>query len=72
MRQLNAAGIKTRSDRAAAWEDYRVRREEWEAQLQRFSLYLGYDWDEITGDRDLRYAADEEMEKPDETRRGGE
>ena len=64
MQKLKEAGIKTRTDEAAAWEFYRARREEWEAQLHRFSNYLGYDWDEITGDRDLRYAADEEMEKP--------
>ncbi|HEX8846825.1 MAG TPA: potassium channel family protein [Pyrinomonadaceae bacterium] len=64
MRQLTEAGIRTRLDTAAAWEFYRARREEWEAQLHRFSRALGYDWDEITGDRDLRYAADEEMEEP--------
>jgi hypothetical protein len=68
MRRLKETGIKTRPDRAAAWEFYRTRREEWEAQLYRFSSCLGYDWDEITGDRDLRYAADEEMEEPNETR----
>jgi hypothetical protein len=66
MRKLKEAGIQTRPDEAAAWEFYRSRREEWEAQLHRFSNYLGYDWDEITGDNDLRYAADEEMEKPGE------
>lgn len=65
MRKLKDAGVPTRPDEAAAWEFYRARREEWEAQLLRFSNYLGYDWDEITGDRDLRYAADEEMEQPE-------
>jgi hypothetical protein len=65
MRKLNEVGIHTRADEHAAWEEYRARREEWEMQLHRFSSYLGYDWDEITGDRDLRYAADEEMEKPE-------
>jgi hypothetical protein len=64
LRLLKQAGIKIRPDEAAAWEFYRARREEWEAQLHRFSNYLGYDWDEITGDSDLRYAADEEMEEP--------
>jgi hypothetical protein len=64
MRKLKEAGIRTRIDEAAAWEFYRARREEWEAQLHRFSRYLGYDWDEITGDSDLRYAADEGMEEP--------
>ena len=62
--QLKETGIRTRADEAAAWEYYRARREEWEAQLHRFSRHLGYDWDEITGDRDLRYAADEKMEEP--------
>jgi hypothetical protein len=69
MRLLKEAGIKTRPDRDAAWEFYRARREEWEAQLHRFSNFLGYDWDEITGDRDLRYAADEEMEEPGKDRK---
>jgi hypothetical protein len=64
MRLLKEANIKTRPDVSAAWEFYRARREEWEAQLHRFSNYLGYDWDEITGDSDLRYAADEEMKEP--------
>lgn len=66
---LKEVGIKTRVDEEAAWEFYRARREEWEAQLNRFSLHLGYDWDEITGDRDLRYAADERMEEPGESRK---
>ncbi len=64
MRLLKEANVKTRPDTAAAWEFYRARREEWEAQLHRFSNHLGYDWDEITGDSDLRYAADEEMKEP--------
>jgi hypothetical protein len=64
LRRLKDTGIKTRKDEQRGWEEYRAQREEWEAKLHRFALYLGYDWDEITGDRDLRYAADEEMEKP--------
>jgi hypothetical protein len=64
MRRLRDAGIKTREDLEQSLEEYRARREEWESKLHRFALYLGYDWDEITGDRDLRYAADEEMEEP--------
>jgi hypothetical protein len=66
MRRLSDAGIKTRPDEKQGWEEYRASREEWEPRLHRFSIYLGYDWDEITGDRDLRYAADEEMEEPRE------
>jgi hypothetical protein len=64
MRRLNDAGIKTRRDRDAGLDEYQAQREEWESELHRISHYLGYDWDEVTGDRDLRYAADEEMEEP--------
>ncbi|MGB7923174.1 MAG: potassium channel family protein [Pyrinomonadaceae bacterium] len=63
MRRLREAGIITRRDVEMGWEQYRAQREEWESTLQRFAAYLGYEWDEVTGDRDLRYAADEEMEK---------
>jgi hypothetical protein len=71
MEKLNVAGIKTEPDLDAAWKHYSQRREEWEAQLHRFSTHLGYDWDEITGDRDLLYAADEEMEEPRTTETTG-
>lgn len=64
IRQFKKAGIKTQRDPVAGWEIYRASREDWEPQLHRFALFLGYDWDEITGDRDLLYAADEEMEEP--------
>ena len=64
IRQFKKEGIETQRDLAVGWEIYRARREEWESKLHRFTLFLGYDWDEITGDRDLRYAADEEMEEP--------
>jgi hypothetical protein len=63
MRKLRESGVATRRDVERGWEEYRAQREEWEAKLQRFASYLGYEWDEVTGDRDLRYAADEEMEK---------
>ena len=62
--RLDAAGIVTRHDLTAGWEEYRAQRQEWESKLQRLSIHLGYDWDEITGDRDLDYAADEEKEEP--------
>ncbi len=32
---------------------------------RRARTYLGYDWDEVTGDRGLEYAADEAMEEPE-------
>ena len=61
LERLSQAGIKTRPDRQAAWKLYRTRREEWESQLHRLANYLGYDWNEVTGDRDLR-DAEEEMD----------
>ncbi len=63
LQRLADAGIKVRSD-VAGWDEYRVQREDWESELQRLASYLGYDWDETTGDRDLDYAADEEKEVP--------
>ncbi|HVF88630.1 MAG TPA: potassium channel family protein [Blastocatellia bacterium] len=57
--RLEEAGIKTEKDRQLAWETYQNQRREWESSLYRFALYLGYDWDEVTGDRDLRTASDE-------------
>jgi hypothetical protein len=64
LRQLARAGISTRRDTEAGWADYRVRREEWETQLRRFAAFLGYEWEEITGDLDPRFAADEDQETP--------
>lgn len=66
MRRLQSARIKVRGDSQAAWEEYRLNRNEWEAQLNVFARHLGYDWIEVTGDRDLEYAADEEMVEPGE------
>jgi len=65
LKQLTATGIKTRGDAADGWEIYRARRERWETKLHSFTNYLGYDWDEVTGDRDLRYATDDEMGERD-------
>ncbi|MBA3242780.1 MAG: two pore domain potassium channel family protein [Acidobacteria bacterium] len=62
--RLTASGIVTRRDLNGGWEEYRAQRQDWESKLQRLSIHLGYDWDEITGDRDLDYAADEEKAKP--------
>jgi len=62
--RLREAGIVTRRDGDAGWEGYRAQRMEWESRLQRLSLHLGYDWEEVTGDSDLDYAADEAKEEP--------
>jgi hypothetical protein len=66
LERLAEAGIRTRADREAGWQEYRGQRQDWESKLRRLSLHLGYDWDEICGDRDLEYAADEEKEEPRE------
>ncbi|HEX8293695.1 MAG TPA: potassium channel family protein, partial [Pyrinomonadaceae bacterium] len=50
--RLRESGIGVRRDTEQGWEEYRSQREEWESKLRRLSLHLGYDWDEVTGDRD--------------------
>jgi hypothetical protein len=67
LKQLKAAGVRTVRDEKAGLVAYCEQRDEWDAQLRRFSFFSGYDWDEVTGDTDLRYAADEEMEEPAQT-----
>ena len=62
-RKLSRAGIKLRTDREAAFADYSALREQWEAKLFWFAEFLGYDWDELTGDRDLTDATDDEVEE---------
>ena len=61
---LRESGIETRRDTEQGWEEYRSQREEWESKLRRLALHLGYDWEEVTGDRDLEYAADEGKAEP--------
>jgi hypothetical protein len=61
--RLREAGIGIRRDTEQGWEEYRSQREEWESKLRRLALHLGYDWDEVTGDRDLGDAADEGKEE---------
>lgn len=64
LEELEREGVKTREDVDAGWREYRERRERWEDKLRRLTQYLGYDWQETTGDGDLDYAADEEKERP--------
>jgi hypothetical protein len=65
--RLAEVGIKIRPDHEAGFSHYRDQRKEWESKLQRFSNYLGYDWDEVTGDTDPEYASDEEKQQPRQT-----
>ncbi len=62
--RLRAAGIATAENTSEAWASYRGQRDEWESKLHHFAAYLGYEWEEITGDRDLNYAAQEEQQPP--------
>jgi Ion channel len=59
LRRLQGAGMHLPGDREAGWCEYRRRRRGWELELAAFALYLGYDWDEVTGDDDLRLAAEQ-------------
>jgi hypothetical protein len=63
LRQLTEAGVRVRRDTDESWRLYREQREHWEAKLHAFSIYLGYDWDEVSGDKDLRYASDEDADE---------
>ncbi|HXM03441.1 MAG TPA: potassium channel family protein [Chthoniobacterales bacterium] len=60
LRQLQEAGVRLPADMETGWREYRRRRRGWELELAGFALYLGYDWDEVTGDGDLRLAAKQE------------
>jgi hypothetical protein len=62
--RLEESGIKTRDDAEQGWEEYRAKREEWESKLERLSLYLGFDWEEVTGDSDLEEATPDTDEGP--------
>lgn len=61
MKHLQKTKIKTRDDLARAFVEYSEDRAEWERQLFHFAEFLGYDWDEVTGDRDLEDATDDEV-----------
>lgn len=60
-RRLQKAGIKLRSDLEQAFEEYSADRSFWEKQLYHLSNFLGYDWEEVTGDRSLEDATDDEV-----------
>lgn len=61
MRNLQKSKIKTRTDYEQAFTEYSNDRAAWERQLFHFADFLGYDWDEVTGDRSLEDATDEEV-----------
>lgn len=53
--------IKTRADIEQAFLEYSEDRANWERQLFHFAEFLGYDWNEVTGDRALEDATDDEV-----------
>lgn len=55
-RRLAAVNIRTRADVAGGRRQYVKNRLEWERQLGAFAAFTGYDWEEVTGDRDLQEA----------------
>jgi hypothetical protein len=61
LRHLQTNKIKTRTDLAQAFSEYHEDRTAWESQLYHFADFLGYDWDEVTGDRNLEDATDDEV-----------
>ncbi len=67
MKELNNTQIKTRLDIEQAFAEYSEDRSDWERLLFHFAEFLGYDWDEVTGDHDLEDATDDvviERHKP--------
>lgn len=58
---LRRSKIKTRADIEQAFAEYSEDRAAWEPQLYHFAEFLGYDWDEVTGDRSLEDATDDEV-----------
>jgi hypothetical protein len=58
LRRLRGAGVRLPSDVGAGWREYQRRRHGWELELAAFALYLGYDWDEVTGDGGLGLATE--------------
>lgn len=61
LKSLRKTQVKTRDDIERAFLEYSEDRAVWENQLFHFARFLGYDWDEVTGDRSLEDATDDEV-----------
>jgi len=61
LKHLQNTKINTRSDIEQSFLEYSEDRAAWERQLFHFADFLGYDWDEVTGDRSLEDATDDEV-----------
>jgi len=62
---LARAGIVLRSDAGEADQTYLAHRSAWEGGLRSLAGWLGYDWEEVTGDADVRAAADADRIHPE-------
>lgn len=62
MSRFASIGIRTQADVQAGRRQYVKNRLEWERQLGAFAAFAGYDWEEVTGDRDLQQAEDHPSE----------
>jgi hypothetical protein len=49
--------VRVPKDLEEGWREYLRRRHGWERELAGFALHLGYGWNEVSGDGDLRVAA---------------
>lgn len=63
LRHLREKEIVTREDIKKAFAEYQEDRAAWETPLYYLADFLGYDWEEVTGDRDLKDAADDLVEE---------
>lgn len=61
LRHLQETKIQTSPNVEKAFLEYVEDRALWERQLYHFADFLGYDWDEVTGDRSLEDATDDEV-----------
>ena len=61
LKRLRHSRIKTHDDTETAFDEYSKDRAKWEKQLYHFADFLGYDWDELTGDHSLEDATDDEV-----------
>ncbi len=59
--RLQKSGIKVRDDVESSFAEYVADRAAWEQQMYHLSNFLGYDWEELTGDRDPEDATDNEV-----------
>lgn len=63
--RLRTADLHTRPDTRRGFAEYCDSRREWEKRLGTLSVFLGYSWEEVTGDLGLQHAVDAVAEDVD-------